>query len=36
MRTPILLAAVALVAAACGGSATSPAGPAYAPPDYHG
>jgi len=36
MRTPILLAAVALVAAACGGSATSSAGPAYAPPDYHG
>ncbi|HEY3335951.1 MAG TPA: von Willebrand factor type A domain-containing protein [Candidatus Limnocylindrales bacterium] len=36
MRTPILLAAVALVAAACGGSATSSAGRADVPPDHHG
>ena len=37
MRTPILLAAVALAAAACGGSASSSAGrQRYAPPDHHG
>jgi Ca-activated chloride channel homolog len=35
MRTPILLAAVALAAAACGGSASSSPGTANAP-DYHG